>query len=95
MRYLPRKAAPQLWNCPQTEEFVAVSEAERNGKPEEPFDSKHGNDESGVLPASFSVLLWPSISSLCVPFLLFWNGNIYILCPRALEEGVLVLVLMF
>lgn len=75
MRYLPRKAADMIWNQSKREKCVAVNEAERSWRSEEPFDISHGDAEFWGLSCWVSVFgpIFPHYAT----FPPFWNDNIY------------------
>ena len=82
--YLPGKAVNKEWNQPKRKKCVAVNKAERSWISEEDFDIRHGNAESGACPTGFWSFGFGPVFHHYFPFLMFWNGNVY-LVPYMLE----------
>ena len=65
MGYLLNRTDNRKWNQPKREKCVAVNRAEKSGRSEEHFDTRHGDAEFGVCPACFWSCFGPGFSHLC------------------------------
>ena len=83
MGYLPRRDTNREYNQPTRKKSVVVHRAEQSWRPEEHFDTRHGDAEFGFCPAGFWSCFGPVFSRF-VPLLSF-GMVMYILCHYMLE----------